>query len=138
MTQRIQSVQPSIPAEEPPALAQTIAELRAMQEWQPGWNGYDALPPCPDAISHAISWIHSLYDVAGDAGRAWIIPYVTASANGEVVFEWWRGSRKLTVYVSGGTAEYVQVWGPDIVHEMADGEGASVANCRRLWLWLTD
>ena len=44
MTQRSRSVQPSIAAEEPPALAPTIAELRAMHQWQPGWNGYDALP----------------------------------------------------------------------------------------------
>src|SRR5207249_1948160 len=119
-------------------LAQTIADLHAMHQWQPGWNGYDALPPCPDAISHAISWIRGIYEAAGNAGRAWIPPYVTASANGEVVFEWWRGTRKLTVYVSGRTAEYVKVWGPDIVHEMANGAADSVAECRHLWLWLTD
>jgi hypothetical protein len=61
---------------------------------------------------------------------------VTADADGAVVFEWWYGTKKLTVYVSDKSAEYVKVWGTDINSEMSDGEAESVDMCRALWLWL--
>lgn len=51
----------------------------------------------------------------------WLPPHVSRSPNGEVVLEWWHGSRKLTVYVGEHVREFVRVWGPDIHSEMADG-----------------
>jgi len=36
-----------------------------------------------------------------------IISY--GAAGGDVVFEWWRGKKKLTVYIGDEIAEYVKV-----------------------------
>lgn len=69
-------------------------------------------------------------------GRVWIKPNVIADANGDVVFEWWYGKKKLTVYIGDESAEYVQVWGTDVESEMSDGDAEPVSKCRALWLWL--
>jgi hypothetical protein len=69
--------------------------------------------------------------------RTWIKPNVIADANGNVVFEWWYGKKKLTVYIEDESAEYVQVWGADIRSEMSNGDAEPISTCRALWLWLT-
>jgi hypothetical protein len=60
-------------------------------------------------------------------------PHVTSSAEGEVVFEWWNDPRKLTVYCTAEDANYVKVWGPDMVTQMEDGDATSPAARQQLW-----
>ncbi len=119
------------------ALKETFPKLRNLLTWSAGWNGYDSLAPNPDAVAHAEHWIISLFLEVADLGRIWIKPNVIADAEGEVVFEWWCGKKKLTVYIGDESAEFVQVWGTDIHSEMLDGDAESISMCRSLWLWLT-
>jgi hypothetical protein len=119
------------------AFSQTLSQIRALRAWKAGWNGYDALAPDPDAVTHALEWIQKMYKDVRDSGRAWIAPNVTASADGDVVFEWWSGEKKLTVYVSAQEAEYVTVAGPDIFADMGDGDTQTAESRRTLWVWLT-
>src|SRR5258706_12457137 len=118
-------------------LKETLAKLQNLLTWSAGWNGYDALAPDPDAVVHARNWIVRLFLEAADLGRVWIKPNVIADADGEVVFEWWNGPKKLTVYIGDESAEYIQVWGSDIHSEMSSGNAESISVCRSLWLWLT-
>jgi hypothetical protein len=60
-------------------------------------------------------------------------PHVTADETGGVVLEWWRGTRKLTVYLNH--ADYVKVWGPDVNTEMETDE-LTGANAADVWAWL--
>ncbi len=66
----------------------------------------------------------------------WLDPDVTASADGEIVFEWWHAGKKLTVYVGAGSVEYVQVWGVDADRDMAEGIADGRDAPRWLWRWL--
>ncbi len=111
-----------------------LAEVYNLLLWQNNWNGYGASAPKPDAISHAASWISNFYHSI--TGLDWRSPNVTAGPQGEVVFEWWKDAKKLTVYVSGQNVEYVQVWGPNIRTDMFDGDAQSIETCRELWSWL--
>ena len=90
----------------------TLAEVYNLSTWQGNWNGYDALAPQLDAILHAISWFNAFYQFVTILN--WRSPNVTAGPQGEVVFEWWNDAKKLTIYVSDKSVEYIQVWGPDI------------------------
>lgn len=105
--------------------------------WSEGWNGYDAAAPDPGAVEHAFSWIEGFYEDILTTDSAWIDPHVIADAHGSVVFEWWEGQKKLTIYASAKTVEYVKVWGPDIFSDMEDGEVGGVEDRRALWRWLT-
>ena len=117
-------------------LKDTRTKLQNMLTWKTGWNGSDCLAPDPDAIKHAEVWVTRLYLEVADMGRVWVKPNVIADANGDVVFEWWHGKKKLTVYIGDESAEYVQVWGTDIHSEMSDGDAEPISKCRALCLWL--
>jgi len=114
----------------------TMTRINNLLMRQDGWNGYDVPAPNWRAIALASEWIVWMYLAAADAQYSWADPNVTSGADGEVVFEWWHGSRKLTIYVSPETVEYVQVWGPDVNTQMEDGEAESFSACQALWSWL--
>ena len=118
------------------ALKETLTKLRNLLTWSAGWNGYDSLAPSSDAVLHAENWIVRLFLEVADLGLTWIQPNVIADANGDVVFEWWHGKKKLTVYIEDESAEYVQVWGTNIHSEMSNGDAEPISTCRSLWLWL--
>jgi hypothetical protein len=109
-----------------------ILNLRFRDE---GWDGDEAPKPNRDSIAHAHQWAMSLYrDVR--AGL-WIKPRVSSDEDGDVTFEWWKERRKLTVYVSPETAEYVQVEKGDTALSMKDGSIDTHEKRRALWCWLT-
>lgn len=118
-------------------LWKTKVEILDLKDWREGWNGYDSAAPNRDSIVHALRWIEDLYEDVLMMGRKWLGPQVVADAHGNVVFEWWEGREKLTVYVHPEMVEYVKVWGPDIFSEMEDGEVEGAEDRRALWNWLT-
>ncbi len=116
-------------------LTETERNVRDLHNWPEKWNGYDAAKPNHDSISHAYSWIVQLYrDLSA---KLWIKPHVIADADGDIVFEWWNNQKKLTVYVSPETVEYIKVEGPDIYSDMEDGIVETPQDSRMLWHWLT-
>ena len=120
------------------ALWDTMLQIYELLSWDEGWNGYDACAPEYDAVTYADNWITQMFLEVVTSGNEWIRPNVTASEEGEVVFEWWRDTRKLTIYIGNQSAEYVKVWGTDINSEMSDGNADAVNTCRSLWEWLVD
>lgn len=89
-------------------LEQSQRETYNLQSLKEGWNGYDALPPSAATIARAMSWLLSSYRECKDARVHWYKPNVTASAEGEVVFEWWASDRSLIVYVEDDAATFQQ------------------------------
>ena len=118
-------------------LRDILIQVRNLLSLGENWNSYQALAPDPNAVAHAEIWIVSLFQTVMDMGLFWIKPSVTASSEGEVVFEWWYGKRKLTIYVGVQSIDYVQVWGTDINAKITDGDIESISDCRSLWVWLT-
>jgi hypothetical protein len=117
-------------------LADTLARIRALKQRPANWDGYHALAPDRRAIVYARAWIGELYRDASSTGHPWRAPHVTSSAEGEVVFEWWNGSKKVTVYISADEATAVRVWGADITAEMDEGDASTATSRRQLWTWL--
>ncbi|WP_133649649.1 hypothetical protein [Paraburkholderia flava] len=100
------------------------------------WDGFGSDAPAAEAIGSAFQLIVEIYRQSASCVHAsWVNPHVSASESGEVVFEWWKRDRKLTVYVSAGRAEFLRVGGPNIDVDMEDGElvGAQFVG---LWFWL--
>jgi hypothetical protein len=67
---------------------------------------------------------------------SWSSPHITLSESGEVVFEWWHDSKKVTLYFGHATPEYIKVWGTDIDTEMESGTLSDGWNVTAIWLWL--
>lgn len=120
----------------PSQLDKVQRELTSLASWPEKWDGYDAAKPNLESVRHADKWIRTLYrDVTSGL---WIEPNVVADAEGDIVFEWWHNSKKLTVYVSPDTVEFIKVEGPDINNDMKDGVATSARESRMLWHWLLD
>ncbi len=117
-------------------ITSTLAEIYDLSTWPEGWNGYGALAPKHEAIQYASHWIELFYREIVDLRLDWLKPNVTASAEGEVVFEWRHGVKTLTIYIGNQSIEYVKAWGADINTEMEDGLANSPIVCRALWKWL--
>jgi len=115
----------------------TLGRVVDLLDWRNGWNGYDALAPDRDSVKRALVWVSTLYAEVRAVERPWLAPNVTAGAEGEVVFEWWQGDRKLTVYIEHDAVSFLQVWGDGIGTQVVDGDAISASVCRTLWLWLT-
>ena len=102
--------------------------------WQEGWDGYDAPKPEPESVAAAYEWVRSLYRDVSNV--LWIEPRVSADDDGEVSFEWWKGRKKLTVYVFAETIEYIKVEKTETSPKMEDGSIDSPIKRRELWNWL--
>ncbi len=107
-----------------------------MLTWPNGWNGYDACAPKYEAVQYADHWVELFYQEVRDLGWGWIEPNMTASAEGEVVFEWRHSTKALTIYIGNEIAEYVKDWGADMNTEMEDGYANSPSIRLALWKWL--
>lgn len=114
--------------------ASSVDEARARAELcgvnrKPNWNCHDA-----PGVANAQTNLVAFRRVARLTGLQWCEPHVTASIEGDPVFEWWRGKKKLTIYFHERSAEYVKVWGPNVHSEMEDGE---LCDFLPLLQWLT-
>jgi hypothetical protein len=90
------------------------------------------------ALMRAQWWLATFAELAAVHALEFAAPHVTASQDDEVVLEWWRGERKLTVYVTSSAIEYVRVWGTDMFDEMDDGEVAPGTDPSSIWRWLVN
>jgi hypothetical protein len=118
----------------PNRFPETERKIAELMTWPEGWDDYDAPRPDPTSVRRARSWAEDLYrDLS--AGL-WIKPHVSADEGGEVSFEWWKGRKKLTVYISPEAVEYVKVEKVGSSVKMEDGPIETPKERRRLWNWL--
>ncbi|WP_371142386.1 hypothetical protein [Burkholderia cepacia] len=110
--------------------------LKAVAALPANWDGFDSDAPSGEAVGRAFQLLVDLYRQSTSCIHAkWVNPHVSASEHGEVVFEWWKRDRKLTIYVGADKTEFLRVGGPNIDSDMFDGElvGTQFVG---LWLWL--
>jgi hypothetical protein len=120
-------------------LATTAARhrLRRLFALPENWDGHGSAKPVFQAVARAYRAVLEMYQLAALSGSGWTNPNVTADETGAVVLEWWRGPRKLTIYVTATEASYVRVWGNNIDTEMEDGPIDSIQyDFTPLWGWL--
>ncbi len=65
-------------------------------------------------------------------------PNLTTSPEGRIVFEWWRGSKKLTLYVNERGFDFIKVVGPDMDTEMEVGYSTNLFDAVSHLAWLND
>ncbi len=118
------------------ALLAETAHLNRLEELEANWDGRGSPPPSDVAISAAREWLPALYGATTRTAWPWTAPHITPSDAGEVVFEWWRGQRKITLYFGEGVVEFIKVWGPNIGTQMDSGELTTSQAFGSLWIWL--
>ena len=89
------------------------------------------------AVFLANRWICSLHREAQEAKLPWVDPHISETSEGEILFEWWAGNKRLTVYVSEAEgASFSRFWGerPSVFTD--DGAAETHEIQRTLWNWL--
>lgn len=125
---------PSLSARHPYLLA-SHSVLDKLATLAANWDSHGSVRPHPVAIERSRQLLEEVFRATATIG--WQAPHISASEDGEVVFEWWNGSRKLTLYVGPQETTFLKSWGPHLVDDMADGVlGESWDPL--LWTWLFD
>jgi hypothetical protein len=91
--------------------------------------------PSERAIELASQWLPVIV-VRASKLSGWRTPHITSSEQGEIVCEWWRQSKKLTVYFGDDGVEFIKVWGTDIEKDMESGDLTSDWDIVAVWRWL--
>ena len=86
------------------------------------------------AIDRALFLLKLVFSGITNAGLQWHEPLISASVDGEVVIEWWRRERKLTIYCGDDSFHYLKTTVRDSHVEIDDGELGSIIE---LWSWMT-
>lgn len=122
----------SVAAREPKIFAShnTIDRIAAMPD---DWDSHRSAAPNPYAVERARQFIEDAFRATEAVG--WQTPYISASEDGEIAFEWWNGPRKLTIYVGPEQTTFLKSWGPHIVEDMTDGVLTQNWDTS-LWAWL--
>lgn len=117
-------------------LADTVNKLYEISKWQENWDGRGAAKPKFSSILAALRWIMGMRAQVPLTRCPWVEPHVVADTNGNMVFEWSKMGRTLSIYVSAEAAEYLKVEGPNIFEDMEDGEITTPEVAQDLWRWL--
>lgn len=118
------------------ALLAETAHLNRLEALEANWDSRGSPPPSDVAILAAREWLPALYRAATRTAWPWTAPHITPSDAGEVVFEWWKGQRKITLYFGDSVVEFIKVWGPNIGTQMDSGELLTSEAFGGLWNWL--
>lgn len=100
-------------------------------------DGRDAPKANVLSVLNSMKRIKRVYEDVRLLGKSWTEPLVSVDEFGDVVFEWWHGGRKITVYVTPTSSEYIKVSGPNMHLDMEDGELETKRDHQDLWRWLT-
>lgn len=119
-------------------LYSTLQSLEALYDLGENWNGYEVSAPNPDSIEKAKQWLHEIHNDAKCNNHRWFSPHVTANEEGDIVLEWVRGRKRLSVYISSSEAWYIKAWGPSIQYEMSDGTVTTASDRIALWTWILE
>jgi hypothetical protein len=133
----------SMPAPEPevlsrpakdPRLTASHMQIDRVAALTKNWDGHGSARPNEHATERARQLLEDAFRES-TATVGWQSPYISASEDGEIVFEWWNGIRKLTIYVGAEQSTFLKSWGPHIVNDMEDGVLTHTWD-RSLWVWL--
>lgn len=98
-----------------------IVDILKVAKREDNWDGYGSAKATDVVVSRAIGAVSNFVDVAMTAGLEWQHPFVGSNEEGEISLEWWRGAKKLTLYVGPEETHYVSSWGSNIDTHMDAG-----------------
>lgn len=113
-----------------PLIYELHQRLDRLESLKDNWDGYGSMSPNKSAVEQARQFLEEIRRNAG-----WQAPHISASEAGEIVFEWWSGDRKLTIYIGAESLAYVKSWGPNLEDEMEDGPLTGDEFLHQ-WAWL--
>lgn len=124
----------------PVQILSLMNKIKQKEQLQDNWDGNGSLKPSTENTERAIEFLRRMfrYLSAFDEKHPlhWKHPHVSVSEEGIIVFEWWHGNHKITIYNEKKSTNYLKVWGSDILANMDEGELHIPEDIISLWNWL--
>lgn len=118
-------------------LQPVLDRLASLRKFQPNWDGRGGQVASKHLLSYVEHLVNNYYQISASTGFGWSNPALNLDEDGRLVMEWWRGLKKLTLYLAAAEKPiFVRVWGDDIDTEMDDGTLAAVDDFAKLWVFL--
>jgi len=110
-------------------------KLACIRTYEDDWDGNGSVKPDAEAIANAEARLPELCRLCSLVG-VWREPQISASEDGEIIFEWWAKPRKVTLYFGPQSMEVIQSWGTNIESEMLQQPMATLDLFVMTWTWL--
>jgi len=117
-------------------VSRVVPQLQALKKFGANWDDRGSAAANPAAIDRAIGVLDTHALQVREAGLPWRDPHVSLNEDGDVAFEWWNGTKKLTLYVSSQQIDFVSSWGPDVDQQMH--AGTLNGELLKLWRWFVE
>ncbi len=116
-------------------LEHSLNAIKQFRFLKKNWDKNGSKNPKEGAISNSIQLIKSVFELDIASTLSLYKPAIGVSELGEIVFEWWFGNKKLTIYVSDRDVMYIKVPSKEI-YEMEDGVIDDNEDMFALFSWL--
>lgn len=121
---------------EPLPLTAAMVTLASLGKRPDGWDGDDTVAPARETVAAARRWLTDLSQIVARTHLPWHDPHITATPDGDILFEWWRGERKLSVYAAGDEIAYIMTWKEAGEIRQDDGDARGAEAQAHIWSWL--
>ncbi len=118
----------------PVQILSLMNKIKQKEQLQDNWDGNGSLRPSTENTERAVEFLRKMYGYL--SAFYWKHPHISVSEEGIIVFEWWQGSHKITIYNEKKSTNYLKVWGSDILANMDEGELHTPEDIISLWNWL--
>lgn len=62
--------------------------------------------------------MNKIYSIVKDNSFLLDKPLINITEQQEIVLEWWNKNKKITIYISDKTIDYIKIWGANMDNEM--------------------
>ena len=118
------------------AANRVVVDILKVSQRPADWDDCGSLAPSKVAVACAVNAISTFAHQVSELGLEWLHPHVGSNEIGEISFEWWRGTKKLTLYVGAEQNHYVSSWGLNIDTNMEAGI-LRLEDFPKQWRWLS-
>lgn len=117
-------------------LAGAKEHLNSLARLSRGNDDEHGAAPNSETIERSRYLLKLLFSGVSNSGLQWREPLISATWEGDVVFEWWKRERKIALYVHQDEVSFVRVAEVDGKLSIDDGQMGEIA-LMDLWTWLT-
>ena len=105
-------------------------------EYSQGPHSYDAAPVSKEIIDRAYEVAKRYQSLCELFKLRWEDPKVSTDDIGNVVFDWAKHNKALSLYITRGYVYYIKAWGPSVLEDMSDDYVNDDADAVKILSWI--
>ncbi len=83
--------------------------LNAVSVWPQNWDSHGSDAPQWKSVKNAKIWLLKIFELVCFYNLCWCLPAISADEYGNIVCEWWKDNKKLTLDFYESEVEYTKI-----------------------------